>query len=283
MSDERHTRQPLGELFSELVKTISELRRQCPWDREQTPEKLSRYLIEEAYEASDAILAGKPNAVSEELGDLFAQILFQTEIAQERGLFTLAEMLSQARAKLIRRHPHVYGAERLANAEEVLRRWDAIKHDERKQAGMESALGDGASGLPAIMRAEKLGQRARAAGLDWPELRAVLAKTREELDEAEAMLACGDFKRAGEELGDALLALANAPRFLDASAEQTLRCACDKFIARFTELERLADERRLTINQLSPQELDELWEEAKRRLVANRGRSEPAGSKDHFT
>jgi MazG family protein len=275
MSEDGREKRPTGELFAELVKTVGELRRQCPWDREQTLETLARYLVEEAYEACEAIAGGRPDAVSEELGDLLAQIVFHAVVAEERGLFTLAELLSQAREKLIRRHPHVYGAEPLDSAEEVVRQWDAIKREERKQAGAGSALGDGAGGLPAVLRAEKLGRRARVAGMDWPDLRAVLAKTREELDEAEAVFARGELKDADEELGDALLALANAPRFLGASAEQTLRRACDKFVARFTELERLADQRRLALNQLSPRQIEELWQEAKQRLAANRARSEP--------
>jgi MazG family protein len=270
MSQDGRPARPVAELFSDLVKTVGELRQQCPWDREQTLETLSRYLVEEAYEASDAVAGGKPQAIGDELGDLFAQVLFHAVIAEERGFFTLAEMLSHARDKLIRRHPHVYGAERLSTAEEVVRQWDVIKRAERERAGVTSALGDGATGLPAMLRAEKLGHRARAAGVDWPDVRAVLGKAREELDEVEAALARGDFHQADEELGDALLALANAPRFLGASAEQTLRRACDKFTTRFVEVEQLANDRRLTLKHLSSEQIDELWQEAKRRLSADR-------------
>ena len=269
MSDDGREKRPIGELFADLVKTVRELRRQCPWDREQTLESLSRYLIEEAYEGGDAIAKAKPAAVADELGDLLAQLVFHAVVAEERGLFTFAELLAQAREKLIRRHPHVYGSVKAGSVEEVVRQWEATKREERKREGAQSALGDSARGLPALVRAEKLGQRARAAGMDWPDLRAVLTKTREELDEAEADFTRGELEHVGQELGDALLALANAPRFIGASAEQTLRGACDKFVARFAELERLADMRGLTLSGLSPQQIEELWQEAKQRLAAN--------------
>jgi MazG family protein len=250
--------------FLKLVEVICELRRDCPWHRAQTSVSLSKYMIEESYETLAAIQAGEPAHVADELGDLMLQILLQTEIFSESGAFNLAGMLKHAREKLIRRHPHVFGGQHAASAEEVAARWEETKKEERKNAGMVSALDGVPHHLPALVRAEKLGERARAVGMDWPDLRAVIAKVREELDETLAALEAGAGEDVtAEELGDCLLALANAPRFIGWSAEETLRRSCEKFIGRFRKIEeRLASSNR-ELSQLSAAEIDALWEEAK--------------------
>jgi tetrapyrrole methylase family protein/MazG family protein len=249
--------------FSRLMAVVRELRNRCPWDREQTIESLARHLIEEAYEAADAIEGGAPGAIADELGDLIAQLLFIAVIAEEEARFGVAEMLKGAADKLVRRHPHVYGAVRADTVEQVIENWDRMKAQEAKSAGAVSALEGVARALPALMRAEKLGSRAREAGMDWGDIHAVLAKVREELEEVEGALARNDIEDAAAELGDMLLALANAPRFIGHSAEETLRRSCDKFMTRFAAVERLAAARGTDLKSLTPGTVEALWQEAK--------------------
>jgi MazG family protein len=246
-----------------LLRIVRELRSRCPWDREQTLPSLSKHLIEEAYEAADAIAHGPAAALADELGDLVTQGLFAAVVAEETGQLTLEAMVEGAAQKLIRRHPHVYGSASAETASEVVTNWNAIKEAERRAAGATSMLDGVARSLPALMRAEKLGARARLAGMDWHDIRAVLAKVREELEEVESALSHNEPDEAAAELGDMLLALANAPRFLERSAEEVLRGACDKFSSRFREVERLADERGLALTKLGPAAIEELWQAAK--------------------
>jgi MazG family protein len=261
--------------FARLLDMIRELRTACPWDREQTIPALARHLIEEAYEVLDAIDRGDASPIADELGDLLAQILAISVIAEEESRFSVAEMLRLAAEKLVRRHPHVYGREhanarietRADTVDQVLEKWAEIKAEERKAAGAASALDGIARALPALMRAEKLGARARQAGMDWTDIHAVLAKVREEMDEVEGALARDDLDAAAGELGDMLLALGNAPRFIGASAEDELRRSCDKFAARFAAVERLAAARGDDLKSLDPDTLDALWQQAKRLTV----------------
>jgi MazG family protein len=250
--------------FVRLVDVIHRLRRECPWYRAQTPLTLTKYLIEESYETLGAIESGDSAALPDELGDLLLQVLLQTEIAGETRQFDLPSMLAQASDKLIRRHPHVFAQARATSAEEVAAHWEEIKQTERKSAGLSSALDGVAVHLPALLRAEKLGERAKSVGMDWPDLRAVLAKVREELDEVVAALDAGaGYDVIAEELGDCLLALANAPRFVGWSAEETLRRACEKFIYRFKKVEARAAAARRELRQLNAAEIDALWNAAK--------------------
>jgi MazG family protein len=249
--------------LARLVAIVRELREKCPWDREQTLAGLGKHLIEEAYEAADALEAGEPYAIADELGDLVTQGIFAAVIAQEEARFTLAAMIDGAAEKLIRRHPHVFGDATVTTADEVIANWSRIKQAERRMGGATSALDGVARAMPALMRAEKLGARARDAGMDWLDIHAVLAKVREEMDEVEGALARNDPEGAAEELGDMLLALANAPRFVGHSAEETLRRACDKFTRRFRKVEEIATRRGLELTQLTPTQLEELWQSAK--------------------
>src|SRR5262249_20971918 len=173
--------------------------------------------------------------------------------------------LSEAAAgKLVRRHPHVYAGDKAETAAEVVASWDSIKREDRKAQALPSALDGIAKNLPALMRAEKLGNRARHAGMDWADIHQVLAKVREEMDEVEGALAADDNMAAARELGDMLLALANAPRFIGHDAEGTLRRACEKFIVRFETVERIAATRGLQLAEMTAAEIESLWQEAKR-------------------
>jgi len=250
--------------LARLVDIVRDLRERCPWDREQTLTDVTKYLIEEAYEVADAIARGDPLAIADELGDLLVQVLFAAVMAEQEGRFTFASLPQRAADKLVRRHPHVYAGGKAETAAEVVAKWNQIKSEERKAEGFRSALDGIARGLPALMRAEKLGSRARQAGMDWADIHEVLAKVREEMDELEGALAADDSDAAGRELGDMLLALANAPRFLGHDAEETLRRACEKFICRFEKVERIASARGLDLTKMTTAEVESLWQEAKR-------------------
>ena len=258
--------------FSKLLAVVTELRERCPWDREQKLIDTPRHLIEEAYEVEDAIARGDSSEVAEELGDLIVQSLFVGVILAEQKQFDLSEVLEAAAKKLVRRHPHVYGDTRADTIDQVIETWDRIKQGERedKSKTEKSSKDDGKGlahvgrALPALMRAEKLGEKARRAGMDWANLREVLAKAREEIAEIEHALDRSDKDSAAEEIGDLMLAIANAPRFVGKNAEQTLRAACDKFVARFDALARTAAERGLDLKQMSPEAIESLWQEMKK-------------------
>jgi MazG family protein len=255
-----------GEEFAQLLTVLRELRERCPWDREQTIATLGKHLVEEAYEALDAIERDDGRAIIDELGDLVSQVLAVAVIAEERQRFRIAELFQWAADKLVRRHPHVYSDAEAATSADVIDNWNRIKQDERTAAGATSALDGIARTMPSLARAEKLGSRARQAGMDWHDIHEVLAKVREEMDEVEGALASDDLEAAAGELGDMLLALANAPRFIGHNAEETLRHACDKFTRRFAAVEQLAASRGLDLKQMRPDEVDALWNEAKRNL-----------------
>ncbi|MGO9603142.1 MAG: nucleoside triphosphate pyrophosphohydrolase [Candidatus Binataceae bacterium] len=259
--------------FSRLLAVVRELREKCAWDREQTLADTSRHLIEEAYEAADAIASENRADIAEELGDLIVQALFAAVIAAESDAQHAPGLLRNAADKLIRRHPHVYAGADASTVEQVLDQWESIKEGEAKKKRQGSSIAKTGRALPSLMRAEKLGEKARRRGMDWKDARDVLAKVREELEEVERALDAGNDAEAAEEVGDMMLALANVPRFLGRDAEQTLRRGCDKFVARFGEVERLATSRGLKLKTLSVSELEALWQEAKRSLRAGDTRS----------
>jgi MazG family protein len=256
--------------FARLLAIVAELRTRCPWDRDQKLADTPRHLIEEAYEVADAVAHGVASEIADELGDLIAQSLFVATILRENSELDIAAVLKGAAEKLIRRHPHVYADTRADTVEQVLENWEEIKQKERenKDGGKSSSSGaksmaEVGRALPALMRAEKLGAKARRAGMDWHDIREVLAKAREEIDEVEHALDRGDTDGAAEEIGDLMLAIANAPRFIARDAEQTLRAACDKFVARFDHVAQLAASRGLDLKVMSPDAIEALWQEAK--------------------
>jgi MazG family protein len=186
-------------------------------------------------------------------------------ILAQQSEFDIATVVQNAAEKLIRRHPHIYSDTRAETVERVLENWETIKQQERESKNDDGAksLAHVGRGLPSMMRAEKLGEKARRAGMDWANIREVLAKAREEIDEVEDALDRNDTAHAAEELGDLMLAIANAPRFINHNAEQTLRAACDKFVARFDQVAEIAASRGLDLKAMSPLEIDALWNEAK--------------------
>jgi MazG family protein len=252
--------------FTRLIGIIRELRQKCAWDREQKLADTARHLIEESYEAADAIAEANLPAITDELGDVIVQAFFTAVIASQAGASNVAELLGNAADKLIRRHPHIYASSDASTVEQVLDQWDRIKETEQQKSAQPSSLENAGRALPSLMRAEKLGEKARRRGMDWKDARGVIEKIREELEEIEHALESKDLAAAAEEAGDMMLAVANLPRFLGANAEQTLRRSCDKFVARFAQVERLASSRGLDLKTLREAELEDLWQAAKRSL-----------------
>jgi len=250
--------------FGRLVDIMARLRRGCPWDREQTPESLRPYVIEEAYEVVEAIERGDPDALRDELGDLLLQVVFQAELAAEAGRFTIADVAAAVADKLVRRHPHVFADVEVRDADEVMRNWRRIKAEERRARGDDSdPLATVPAGLPALARAQHLGEKARQLGLDWPDLAGVLAKLREEQEELEAAVASGDRAAAARELGDVLLTLTSVARHLDVPAEMALRDAAERFVARARGAAALAESRGSTLADVGADERERLWALAK--------------------
>ncbi len=236
--------------FAALVDVMARLRNPdggCPWDLEQSFATIAPYTIEEAYEVADAIASGDRGALREELGDLLLQVVYHARMAEEEGAFHVADVVEGITAKMIRRHPHVFGEAQVATAAEQTAAWDAMKAAERTAkaapAVSPSALDGVASALPALMRAQKVQARAARVGFDWPDAAAVLPKIAEELAETRDAMASDDVTHQMEEVGDLLFAVVNLARKLDIDAETALKAATDKFDRRFRAMEQLADSR----------------------------------------
>jgi len=237
----------------------------CPWDREQTLRSLTPYLLEEAHEVIEAIEAGDVAHHKEELGDLLFQVVFQARIAREEGKFDFADVCDAIAEKLTRRHPHVFGDVEVSGSREVVKNWERIKADERKQKGQEprSAIGGVPVSLPALVRAERLTEKAGAVGFDWPDARSVLAKVREELAELEQAMEAGTPAQVEHELGDLLFAAANLGRWVKAHPEDALRGTLRRFESRFHHVERELAARGKSPRDSTLAEMDALWNEAK--------------------
>ncbi|CAL1241322.1 nucleoside triphosphate pyrophosphohydrolase [Candidatus Methylocalor cossyra] len=241
----------------------------CPWDLKQDFASLIPYTLEEAYELADAVERGDADDLREELGDLLLQVVFHARLAEERGWFGFDEVAGAIADKLVRRHPHVFGDAVFASDEERHRFWEASKRAERLEKGKAeppaSVLDGLPEPLPALMRAQKLQQRAAQHGFDWNAVGPVFDKLREELAELEEAHAAGDPEQIREELGDLLFVAVNLARHLELDAETALRASTRKFIRRFQHIERqLAAEGR-ALADCTLAELDALWEDAKRR------------------
>jgi MazG family protein len=268
-------REPLARQRGETFVSLVELMRRllgvdgCPWDREQDYKSLRRYVLEEACEVIDAIDAADRKQLQEELGDLVLQVVFLSELARSDGWFGPDDVVLGICAKLVRRHPHVFGEVEVRSADEVVQNWQAIKRGEKQERGVLDGL---PRSSPALHRAQRMGERVARVGFDWPEPRGVRAKVGEELRELDQALASGDTERLEHELGDVLFALANLARHQGIDAEFALRRATDRFAARFAHVEKRVKERHGGWPQrqlhepgaaLSLEELDAYWEEAK--------------------
>jgi MazG family protein len=265
--------------FQDLVELMQRLRSPdgCPWDREQTYATLAPMLLEEAYEAFEAVeiaREGHPNELRDELGDLLFQIIFYAQVAEERGDFSINEVTNAIHEKMVRRHPHVFGDASAKDTATVLRNWEAMKQDERRAAGKsegEESLLDGVSSkAPALMEAHQLSTKAARVGFDWEKLEDIFAKLEEELGELRAAIQThessnteADHTLVREELGDLLFAVTNIARHLKVEPEAALKLTNRKFRRRFGFIETRLQERGQTFDATTLDELEALWQKAK--------------------
>lgn len=263
------------ESLARLIDIMARLRAPggCPWDREQTPESLRPYLVEEAYEVLEAIDHGDSDGVRDELGDVLLQVVFHAEIAAESGRFRLADVARAIADKLVRRHPHVFADVQVRDADEVARNWQRIKAEERRAGGAASAgvLAAVPGALPALARAQQVGDKLAGAGFDWPDLPGVLAKLDEERRELGEALRSGDRTAAAAELGDLLLTLTSVARHLDVQAEMALRDATARLARRVAHVEAAARAAGLALEELDDAGRDRLWTAAKAATAAGPG------------
>jgi tetrapyrrole methylase family protein/MazG family protein len=251
--------------FEELIAIMKRLRGPggCPWDAEQTHESLTRYLLEETYEVIEAIEAKSPEHLKEELGDLLLQPVFHAAIAEEAGAFSMNDIIATLCAKLIRRHPHVFGDLKIADSTAQIENWEQIKKAE-KGTERTSALSGVPPHLPALLKAQKITEKAARVGFDWEHVDQVMAKVMEELHEFEEAMAAGDNEQMEAELGDLLFAIVNLGRFLSINPEEALRKTITRFQQRFQHVEDSLHSRGQQMNVTPLAEMDRLWEEAKR-------------------
>jgi MazG family protein len=256
--------QQTGQSLPRLVEIMQRLLAPngCPWDREQTLESLRPYVVEEAHEVVDAIDGGDPEELREELGDLLLQIVFQSELARARSWFGPDDVVSAICDKLVRRHPHVFGDQKVSGTAEVLVNWEAIKAQEKAGRGVLDGV---PKALPALLRAMRVGEKAARAGFDWPALAGARAKVDEELAELDVAVRDGERQRIEHELGDVLFALVSVARKLDVDPEAALRGTLDRFTQRVRTVETLAKEQGAELSNMSEEALDQLWLTAKAR------------------
>lgn len=249
--------------FDDLVALSKHLRSPegCPWDREQTLGTLRPYIIEEAYEVVQAIETEDKDEIVEELGDLFYEILFASQIADENGDFSIDEVIDRLHNKLVRRHPHVFGDEKAANAQEAVKTWHRQKLKEKSR---KRRLLDIPRTMPSLLRAQRVGEKASQVGFDWTSSEEVLAKVKEEVSELEEEMKSGNAAGIEKEWGDLVFSLVNLARHLKLDSEGAAHKAIDGFIGRFGRIEDLAASQGRELSELSLGELDVLWEEVKK-------------------
>ncbi len=254
--------------FEELVRVMKRLRAPegCPWDREQTHSSLKPYMLEEVYEALEAIDAENDSELCKELGDVLLQVVFHAQIAEEEDRFTIEDVAGAIVEKLVRRHPHVFADAEVANTEHVIANWEEIKKQERRDAGQQnpSHLDGIPKSLPALMRAQRMQARAARQGFDWREVGGALDKVEEEFAELRRENEEGSTDTVEAELGDLLFSLVNVSRFLHVDPEQALQRAIAKFEKRFRSVESALREREQSMRNSTLEELDALWDEAKK-------------------
>ena len=239
----------------------------CPWDREQTLATLRPYVLEETYEVLEAIEDGDPRAHREELGDLLLQIVFQARLAEEQAQFDFADVADAISDKLVSRHPHVFGDADVKDAEAVLVQWAALKKKEKEARGGGKSEPEGVPReMPALARAERLTEKASRVGFDWPDAAGARAKVDEELAELDEAVRGGDARRMEDELGDVLFAVANVARKLGIPPEEALRRAVGRFVSRFEFVEQGLDRAGVSHGQATLEQMEALWQEAKRAL-----------------
>ena len=248
--------------FGRLLEIMDELREKCPWDREQTIESLRHLTIEETYELGDAILKNNLQELKKELGDLLLHIIFYSKIADEQKAFDIGDVIESLCEKLIFRHPHVFGTVEANDSTKVAQNWEALK---LKEKGREKRVLEGVPpSLPAMVKANRIQDKARGVGFDWEEREQVWDKVKEELDEFETVARSGNQKEMEKEFGDLLFSLINASRLYHIDPEAALERTNQKFIKRFNFLEERTLRQGISLHDMSLAEMDVIWEEAKK-------------------
>jgi len=248
--------------FLKLLKIMDELREQCPWDKKQTIESIRHLTIEETYELSDAILKGNMPEIKKELGDILLHIVFYSRIASETKSFDIKDVIDNLCEKLIFRHPHIYGDVKAETEDQVKQNWEQLKQKEK--GGNTSVLSGVPNSMPALLKAYRIQEKARAVGFDWDDPSQVFEKVKEELNEFEAEIKNKDIKAAEKEFGDVLFSLINYARFLNINPEDALEQTNKKFIKRFGYMEAKVKEKGKQISDCKLEELDTYWNEAKK-------------------
>src|SRR6476620_7428796 len=249
-----------NQAFAGLVKIMSELREQCPWDRKQTIQFLRQMTLEETYELTDAITESNWSSIKEELGDLMLHIVFYAKIAEEQGQFTIDDVVRGISKKLVDRHPHIYGDVKVQNDEDVKRNWEKLKLKE----GKKSVLSGVPKGMPALVKAMRLQEKAKQVGFEWENKDQVWEKVLEEIAELQEAIKEGDKAKIEEEFGDLMFSMVNFARFLEVDAENALEITNKKFIQRFTKMEEKALSAGRDLQNMTLEEMDSYWNEIKR-------------------
>jgi len=245
--------------FNDLVEIVKILRKECPWDRKQTHESIKDNLIEEAYEAVEAIDNNDFKELEKELGDVLLHVVFHSRIADETDSFTIDDVIYSIQEKLIRRHPHVFGDVVAEDEQQVAENWESIKMKE----GKESVLDGIPKHMPALIRAQRMQEKAANVGFDWPRWKQVWDKLEEELQEFKTAIELGNLQESREEFGDLLFSLVNVGRFFDLDAEDSLRLTNRKFIRRFQFIEEALKNDDKNVDEASLDEMDQHWNRAK--------------------
>ena len=246
--------------FSDLLTIMNRLRQECPWDKKQTAESLRQYLLEETYEVVESIDNRDWQELGKELGDLLLQIVFQSAIAEEKGLFSIADVIDNINKKLVERHPHVFGEKKVNSDKEVADNWEHIKMNSENRKSLLDGIPKHA---PALLFAQRMQEKASKIGFDWEEVGSIIQKLDEEVAELKEALKEENSQKIQEEIGDTLFTLANISRFLDLNAEDSLRLTNAKFKKRFQFIEKHYNGDIELMKKTTLQELDELWEKAK--------------------
>lgn len=252
--------------INDLISIVTVLRAPggCPWDREQTHESIKKNFIEETYEVIEAINKNNPEMLREELGDILLQVALHTEMEREKGNFDFDDVANDIVKKLVVRHPHVFGDVVAKNGEEALDSWDAAKQKSKGQKHSSESMNSVPRELPALMRAQKIQHKAAKAGFDWDDVSGALDKLYEEINELKQAMDHNAKSEIEDEFGDVLFSCVNIARFLKLDSEEALTDATDKFVSRFTKVEQLADESGIDMKNSSVEELDALWDRAKK-------------------
>lgn len=258
-----HTKQEKTAAFGRLLDILDELRIKCPWDRKQTNESLRSNTIEETYELCEALLKADQSGIRKELGDVLLHIVFYAKIGEEKNAFDIADVCNSLCEKLIYRHPHVFGEGKVNGSEEVEKNWEELKL--REKDGNKTVLAGVPATLPALIKAHRIQDKARNAGFDWDEREQVWDKVREEFSELETEIKKMDRDRMEAEFGDLLFSMVNAARLYHIDPENALERTNQKFIRRFTYLEKEARKQGRALKEMTLTEMDSLWNEAKRK------------------